>query len=308
MYMKVRKRMKKACSSSLCKVLSGHFSKVVALCYKLCMHDGFTIAMTAAILINTLVLAFDHYPIEYKTLQAVEFVNKMLTFLFIVEMVVKVTGMGVNEYCNDQFNIFDGVIVFTSIVEMIIENFFQADLAGGAISSLRAVRLLRVFKLARSWTSFRDLLAKMIVTFKDIQYFAMLLILFMFIFTLLGMELFAFKVNYNNSDKERPVDEFYKEGFYPRASFNDFPTGFTTIFIVFIGEDWNSVMYDHARSQGHYVIPIFIFIFIVGNLILLNLFLAILLKNFEEPPGKEESPANDDDNKSVKSNKSQGLF
>jgi hypothetical protein len=28
--------------------------------------------------------------------------------------------------------------------------------------------------------------------------------------------------------------------------------------------------------------------FIWGNLIMLNLFLAILLKNFEEPPGKEE--------------------
>lgn len=64
--------------------------------------------------------------------------------------------------------------------------------------------------------------------------------------------------------------------------------GFTTIFIVFIGEDWNSVMYDHTRSQGVGCILIFMVIFIVGNLIMLNLFLAILLKNFEEPPGKEE--------------------
>lgn len=218
--------------------------------------------------------------------------NSLLSYIFIVEMVIKVAGMGVKDYTSDSFNLFDGTIVFISIVEMIMEKVFDGGLGGGAFSSLRAVRLLRVFKLARSWTSFRELLAKMIVTLKDIQFFGALMILFLFIFTLLGMELFAYRVRYNNDDKETPVDDDFEEPYYPRASFNDFFTGFTTIFIVFIGEDWNSVMYDHARVQGDIInltgtIVIFIFIFIVGNLIMLNLFLAILLKNFEEPPGKD---------------------
>lgn len=47
-------------------------------------------------------------------------------------------------------------------------------------------------------------------------------------------------------------------------------------------------MYDHYRATGPLTIVYFIFLFIFGNLILLNLFLAILLKNFEEPPGAEE--------------------
>lgn len=47
-------------------------------------------------------------------------------------------------------------------------------------------------------------------------------------------------------------------------------------------------MYDHYRATGPLTIAYFMFLFIFGNLILLNLFLAILLKNFEEPPGKEE--------------------
>lgn len=118
----------------------------------------------------------------------------MLSYIFIVEMVIKVVGMGIKEYTSDSFNIFDGTIVFISIVEMIIERFFEGGLGGGAFSSLRAVRLLRVFKLARSWTSFRDLLAKMIVTLADIQFFGALMILFLFIFTLLGMELYAYRI------------------------------------------------------------------------------------------------------------------
>lgn len=164
-------------------------------------------------------------------------------------MVIKLIGLGISEYCSDNFNIFDGTVVIISVIEMVIESFIDGGLGGGAISSLRAVRLLRVFKLARSWTSFRDLLQKMIITLKDIQFFAFLLVLFMFIFTLLGMELFAYRIKYDNEDKEKPIDsDDVSEGFYPRASFNTFGLGFTTIFIVFIGEDWNSVMYDHYRS------------------------------------------------------------
>jgi hypothetical protein len=72
--------------------------------------------------------------------------------------------------------------------------------SGGAISALRAIRLLRVFKLARSWTSFRELLQKMIITLKDIRNFSVLMLIFMFIFTLLGMEMYAFRVLYVDDD------------------------------------------------------------------------------------------------------------
>lgn len=256
------------------------------------MHDLFTFSMTLAILINTLVLALDMYPISYNDQNYLEYVNMVLSYIFIAEMVIKLLGMGIKDYCADSFNIFDGSVVIISIVEMIVARFIEGGLGGGAISSLRAVRLLRVFKLARSWTSFRVLLEKMSMTLKDIQFFACLMILFMFIFSLLGMELFAFRVKYDNDGKPIADPETStEEGEFPRTSFNDFPLSFTTIFIVFIGEDWNSVMYDHTRSQGWLCIIFFIFIFIVGNLIMLNLFLAILLKNFEEPPKKEENVA-----------------
>ena len=43
---------------------------------------------------------------------------------------------------------------------------------------------------------------KMQETLAEIKYFAVLVLLFMFIETLLGMELFAFKVKFNNLDKD----------------------------------------------------------------------------------------------------------
>jgi len=169
--------------------------------------------------------------------------------------------------------------------------------SGGAISALRAIRLLRVFKLARSWTSFRELLQKMIITLKDIRNFSVLMGIFIFIFCLLGMEMYAYRILYVDDDlsaiatKEEKTN---KIGSYPRANFNNPWNGIITVFIVLIGEDWNSALYDHYRSEGLVAHFYFITLFILGNLILLNLFLAILLKNFEEPPGKDEEEEDDD--------------
>ena len=172
---------------------------------------------------------------------------------------------------------------------------------GGAISALRAVRLLRVFKLARSWTSFRDLLSKMIVTIKDIRNFAVLMFLFMFIYTLLGMEMYAYKIRFTDDDFSAAAED---GPVFPRANFNNFLYGIITIFIVFIGEDWNSSMYDVYRATGGGAYLFFISLFIIGNLILLNLFLAILLKNFEEPPGGGE----DDEEEAEAKPKKKPLF
>jgi uncharacterized protein YacL len=50
---------------------------------------------------------------------------------------------------------------------------------------------------------------------------------------------------------------------------------------VIIGEDWNAVMYSHERSLGIVAKIYFIILLVFGNFILLSLFTAILLKNFE---------------------------
>ena len=48
-----------------------------------------------------------------------------------------------------------------------------------------------------------------------------------------------------------------------------------------IGENWNSIMYDHMRATGPLSCIYFISLVILGSIIMLNLFLAILLGNFD---------------------------
>ena len=49
-----------------------------------------------------------------------------------------------------------------------------------------------------------------------------------------------------------------------------------------LGEGWNDVMYDCMRSVGNRACLYFIILIISGNIIMLNLFLAILLGNFDK--------------------------
>ena len=147
--------------------------------------------ITMLLVANTVVLALDKHPEDPELTKVTDKLNDFFTWAFVAEMVIKLIGLGFKEYARDSFNLFDALIVILSIVDIVLTSATSSDSQGGTLSAFRGVRLLRVFKLARSWDSFRVILAKIIVTIKDVSTFSILLLMFMFIFTLLGMELFG---------------------------------------------------------------------------------------------------------------------
>jgi hypothetical protein len=112
-------------------------------------------------------------------------------------MVLKLAGLGFRGYCSDRFNVFDGVIVILSTIEVILFYSGVSGSGGSAISAFRAFRLLRVLKLAKSWTSIRNLMNTAANCFRDVSYFSILLLICMFIYTLIGMELFAYRLQFD---------------------------------------------------------------------------------------------------------------
>lgn len=59
-------------------------------------------------------------------------------------------ALGPRGYAKDRFNLFDALIVISSLIELAIS---QPDIltgdAGGGLSALRSLRVFRVFKLTR---------------------------------------------------------------------------------------------------------------------------------------------------------------
>jgi len=130
-------------------------------------------------------------------------------------------------------------------------------------------------------------------TLRDVANFAVLLLLFMFIFALVGMQLFANKLCFD-PETGRPAEQVAPDVFAedpgicpdpferPRSHFDDLLWAFVTVFQVLTGENWNTVMYDCIRGTSWAAAVYFLALIIMGDFIVLNLFLAILLGSFDD--------------------------
>ena len=121
----------------------------------------------------------------------------------------------------------------------------------------------------------------MLVTIKDVSTFSILLLIFLLIMSLLGMELFGHKVFFYDDIVVNYGEPNYDKAMSPRPNFDNLGMSITTIFAVAIGDDWNMLMTHGYRAEGFIAIFFYPIVFIIMNLVLLNLFLAILLFNFE---------------------------
>ena len=74
------------------------------------------------------------------------------------------------------------------------------------------------------------------------------------------------------------------EGDAGRLNFDDISSALLTLFIITTGENWNTIMFDTMKYSGEpfwgsvYIISWYLF----SNLGLVNLFVAVILGNFEE--------------------------
>lgn len=254
-------------------------SRIYYVCFRICTHWTFIYFITALIFANTVLLALERYPDDPKTTEIATILNELFTWAFLFEMVIKLIGLGFRGYARDSFNIFDALVVILSLVELTMVTVLT-DTPSTAVSAFRGVRLLRIFKMARSWTGLREILVKMLVTFKDVNIFSLLLFLFMIIFSLLGMELFGFRLLFYDDLAKKPDDPNFDKALSPRPNFDNLGMSITTIFAIAIGDDWNYLMAMAYRAEGFIAIFFYPIVFVFMNLVLLNLFLAILLQNF----------------------------
>ena len=114
--------------------------------------------MYLVVITNAVIMALDRYPESASDSKLLDLLNQVLSWIFLLEMIVKIVGFGFKEYVRDSFNLFDAFIVILSLLDNILFYAVGNSVTGGSFIVLRSVRLLRIFKLARSWTSFRILL------------------------------------------------------------------------------------------------------------------------------------------------------
>merc|ERR1719348_806711 len=269
-------------------------------CRNICKSQWMFWLIVTLVFLNTCVLATEHHdqPIWLDDFQ--EYTNLFFVCLFTCEMLLKMYALGLSGYMVSLFNRFDFIVVISSIMEFILVS--QEIMPPLGMSVLRCIRLLRAFKVTRYWASMGNLVKSLVNSIASINALLVLLILFIFIFALLGMQIFGGRFKNEES----------------RGTFNNFGQSCLTVFQILTGEDWNVVMYDGIeayggnKGMGAIAALYFIILFVAGNFILLNVFLAIAVDNLstdddeapeaeggEAPPEGEEAAAEGGDEKKV---------
>ena len=207
---------------------------------------------------------------------------------------LKILGLR-KRYFTDSWNILDFVIVISSDIGELIAYLFGSL---GAVSSIivvvRALRVARIFKIVKGMDGLKVLLTACQMLFQNLINISGLLWLLVFIYAVLGMNLFhgvMLQDNYNES-----------------SNFRSFSNSIFTLIRCLTGEGWNLILTD-LTLQGSYqgkecaenqsfedwqnegVIgcgsPIFAYLFFfsfvsLSQFVFINLFIAFVLQAYKQ--------------------------
>nr|XP_046270867.1 sodium channel protein type 4 subunit alpha B isoform X2 [Scatophagus argus] len=234
--------------------------------YTIVMDPFVDLGITICIVLNTVFMAMEHYPMTKEFEDILSVGNLVFTGIFTAEMVLKLLAMDPYFYFQVGWNIFDSIIVTMSLLELGLANV-------QGLSVLRSFRLMRVFKLAKSWPTLNMLIKIIGNSIGALGNLTLVLAIIVFIFAVVGMQLFG--KNYKDC-----VCRIAQDCELPRWHMNDFFHAFLIIFRVLCGE-WIETMWDCMEVSGQTMcLIVFMMVLVIGNLVVLNLFLALLLSSF----------------------------
>jgi hypothetical protein len=217
--------------------------------------------MICITLLNVLVLAIDHHDINRPLEYTLDTINLVCTILFALELTLKLLGFGFVRIFRDPLNVLDFLVIAVSIPE------FAGASSPKGLTVFRAFRLLRVVKLVNKFESLQAIIVMLLKSVSSVSYLMLLIFLFIYIFSILGMQLFG--TSFPNQTRE---------------SFDTIWNAAVTLFIVLTGENWFSIVqaaYDGGNHEA-IIYPYFFVFFLFGKFVLFNLFIAIAMDTLGE--------------------------
>lgn len=251
---------------------------------------------TALVLLNMLIMCLPYYGMTESYAARLELYATVITWIFVVEMGVKLIGLGCAAYWGDSWNRLDGTIVTMSLVEMIGDMLAaQGDVNVSFLRVLRMLRMLRVLRmlrLMRSWRGLYTIISTLIRAIPQMGNILVLILLTMFMFALLGTQLFGGIYTPSNGYSLAAAcpSGVCPDGLEERPlwHFDFFMPSMLTVFILLTGE-WVDALEPAAAILGPQCALFFILVVLLGKFLLLNLLIAVILTEFADGDTASES-------------------
>uniref|UniRef100_G3QI74 Sodium channel protein type 7 subunit alpha n=1 Tax=Gorilla gorilla gorilla TaxID=9595 RepID=G3QI74_GORGO len=236
--------------------------KLKEFVHRIIMAPFTDLFLIICIILNVCFLTLEHYPMSKQTNTLLNIGNLVFIGIFTAEMIFKIIAMHPYGYFQVGWNIFDSMIVFHGLIELCL-----ANVAGMAL--LRLFRMLRIFKLGKYWPTFQILMWSLSNSWVALKDLVLLLFTFIFFSAAFGMKLFG--KNY-----EEFVCHIDKDCQLPRWHMHDFFHSFLNVFRILCGE-WVETLWDCMEVAGQsWCIPFYLMVILIGNLLVLYLFLALV--------------------------------
>ncbi len=242
----------------------------------------FEIFIALIIILNLVQMAMLYEDASPDFLNALDIVNYIFTGIFTLEVILKLFGYSWS-FWYDAWNIFDFFIVLCSYVDIIFSALSTSSLrllriGPQLIRVLRVLRVSRLLRLVKKYKRLQDIMEIIQFCLPSMMNVFSVLMLVFFIYAVLGCYLFG------DITSGKAINDFY--------NFNSFGSGMILCLKMATGEDWNTFMYDCAKSPpgcapgmgcGNAISFIYFITFkLVVSFIMLNLFILIVLQLFDK--------------------------
>ncbi|XP_004708736.1 sodium channel protein type 10 subunit alpha [Echinops telfairi] len=242
------------------------WGKLKSVFFRIVTDPFAELTITLCIVVNTIFMALEHHGMSPWFESMLQIGNIVFTVFFTAEMVFKIIAFDPYYYFQKWWNIFDCIIVTVSLVELGLAK-------KGSLSVLRTFRLLRVFKLAKSWPTLNTLIKIIGNSVGALWNLTMILAIIVFVFALVGKQLLG-----EHYEKRYNISIAPQDG--PRWHMYDFFHSFLIVFRILCGEWIENMWVCMEVSQKSVCLILFLMVMVLGNLVVLNLFIALLLNSF----------------------------
>jgi hypothetical protein len=230
--------------------------------------------------VNLILLMSLHFP--YKpTLDSIIFtVNYIFSCLFILESQLSLFALGPRRYFASQFHRVDILLNLLNLLDLLLIPVLGQYHFSAIINACRSIKLIKIFKYTRYWASIKQIINTFTQLFTLSASLMALVILFLFMYTIVGYRLFG-----NRLDVDRTVE---------LPNFDNLLVSFLLVFQLMTTEDWHNVYHKSSRPWlrevgTKYLTPIFFTSAItLGGFVLLSIFLSIAVDKLSEVKSVEQ--------------------
>jgi hypothetical protein len=242
--------------------------------------------LTLAIMANLIVLASEHHDMDPSYSRMLRMANAVLTLIFLLETLLKLVAYSVRGYMREAYNVFDMVVVLSSVVELLLDS--------SSVSVLRTFRIFRIMRsvrLIKAGSALRFVLDTAVASLAAVASFGALLMLIIYLFALIGMDLFGGKLisadegscsTGQSTAEECSASNGLWKGDVPRANYDNFIAAFLSVFQVATRENWTVLLFDAMAYKISAAVAFYILLVGLSNYVLLALFMGTVLEKFQK--------------------------